>query len=252
MIQNTVEITNTAQLATLDFNPDPWFHLSNTELFPTTAGTKAPGSLASVSADFKMPQVWRSNLAADIKLPLDMVLTLEGLYTKDINAIVQRDANLAPSNPALTYNGPDNRPIWTPTTAGRRIVSSISNAMVMENTDQGYSYNLTAQLTFPVVKNLEGMVAYTYSMAKDITGNPGSQAASAWSNNVSVRGQNDLDLSYSQYLTPTRWWAPSPINWNMRRKWPQPPSRSTIRAITPETSPIATETTLTETGSPPT
>jgi hypothetical protein len=202
MIQNTVEITNTAQLATLDFNPDPKFHLSNTTLFPTTAGKVAPGSLASVSPDFKMPQVWRSNLAVDVKLPLDMILTLEGLYTKDINAIVQRDANLAPSNPALTYNGPDNRPIWTPTTAGRRIVSSISNAMVMENTDQGYSYNLTAQLTFPVVKNLEGMVAYTYSMAKDISGNPGSQAASAWSNNVSVRGQNDLDLSYSQYLTP--------------------------------------------------
>jgi hypothetical protein len=48
------------------------------------------------------------------------------------------------------------------------------------------------------------MFAYTASMAKDITGNPGSQAASAWSNNLSVRGQNDLDLSYSQYLTPHR------------------------------------------------
>ncbi len=202
MIQNTVEITNAAQLAQLDFNPDPKFHLAKTDLFPTTAGTKAPGSLASVSPDFKMPQVWRSNLAADIKLPLDMVLTLEGLYTKDINAIVQRDANQAPSNPMLTYNGPDNRPIWTATTAGRRVNTGISNAMVMENTNKGYSYNLSAQLTFPVVKNLDGMIAYTHSMAKDITGNPGSQAASAWSNNVSVRGQNDLDLSYSQYLTP--------------------------------------------------
>jgi hypothetical protein len=61
-----------------------------------------------------------------------------------------------------------------------------------------------AQLSFPVVKNLDGTLGYTYTMAKDITGNPGSQAASAWSGNNSVRGQNDLDMSYSQYMTPHR------------------------------------------------
>jgi hypothetical protein len=204
MIQNTVEITTTSQLATINFNKDPKAQLSNTTLFPTTAGTVAPGSIASVSPDFKMPQVWRSNLAADIKLPLNMMLTLEGLYTKDINAIVQRDANLAPSNPQLTFSGPDNRPVWTNSTAGRRINTAISNAMVMENTNKGYQYSFVAQLSFPVVKNLEGTLGYTYTMAKDITGNPGSQAASAWSGNNSVRGQNDLDMSYSQYMTPHR------------------------------------------------
>jgi hypothetical protein len=76
--------------------------------------------------------------------------------------------------------------------------------MVLENTKKGYSYSLTAQLVFPVVKNFNGMIGYTRSMAKDISGNPGSQAASAWSGNLSVRGQNDLDMSYSQYLTPHR------------------------------------------------
>lgn len=70
MIQNTVEITNTAQLATLDFNPDPWFHLSNTELFPTTAGTKAPGSLASVSADFKCPRCGEATWPPTLSCPL--------------------------------------------------------------------------------------------------------------------------------------------------------------------------------------
>jgi hypothetical protein len=92
--------------------------------------------------------------------------------------------------------------VWQ--TAKRRVVSTISNAMVLDNTDEGYSYSFTAQLTFPLIKNMNGMIAYTNSMAKDISGNPGSQASSAWSNNPSVRGQNDLDLSYSQYLTPNR------------------------------------------------
>jgi hypothetical protein len=202
MIQNTVEVTTASSLTGIKFNPDPKANLTNTTLFPTTAGTKAPGSLAGVATDFKMPQVWRSNLAADIKLPLDMVLTLEGLYTKDINAIVQRDANLDPSGATDHYLGPDQRPVWQ--TAKRRVVSTISNAMVLDNTDEGYSYSFTAQLTFPLIKNMNGMIAYTNSMAKDISGNPGSQASSAWSNNPSVRGQNDLDLSYSQYLTPNR------------------------------------------------
>jgi len=98
------------------------------------------------------------------------------------------------------YNGPDKRPIWTNT----KIYSSLSEAMLLTNTDQGYSWNFTAQLNFPIVKNFNGMIAYTAAMAKDISGNPGSQAASAWSGNLSVRGQNDLDLSYSQYLTPHR------------------------------------------------
>ncbi|MDP3432234.1 MAG: TonB-dependent receptor, partial [Bacteroidota bacterium] len=202
MIQNTVEVTSAASLTGIKFSPDPKANLSNTTLFPTTAGTKAPGSLASVAQDFKMPQVWRSNLAADIKLPLDMMLTLEGLYTKDLNAIIQRDANLDPSGAVDHYVGPDQRPVWQ--TAKRRVVSSISNAMVLDNTDEGYSYSLTAQLTFPLINNMNGMVAYTNAMSKDISGNPGSQASSAWSNNPSVRGQNDLDLSYSQYMTPHR------------------------------------------------
>ncbi len=200
MLQNTVEVTKASDLANLKFNPDPKYHLSNTTLFPKTAGTKAPGSVAAIDHNFKMPQVWRSNLAADIKLPLQMMLTLEGIYTKDINAILQRNANLATSDPTKTYSGPDNRPIWNTT----KVNSSMSEAMVMDNTDQGYSYSFSSQLTFPLIKNLNGMIAYTHTMAKDVTGNPGSQAASAWSNNPSVRGQNDLDLSYSQYLTPNR------------------------------------------------
>jgi len=212
MLQNTVEITATAQLDSIRFNPDPFHNLSGTNwnpttktddpLFPTVAGTRSPSSIAGVDPNFKMPQVWRSSMAADIKLPLDMSLSLEAMFTKDINAIKQRNVNLPTPYGAIPYNGPDNRPVWKST--GRRIYSNISEAMLLTNTNKGYSWTLTAQLDFPIFKNFDGMLAYTASMAKDITGNPGSQASSAWSGNLSVRGQNDLDMSYSQYLTPHR------------------------------------------------
>ena len=106
-----------------------------------------------------MPQVWRSSLAADIKLPFDMSLSLEGMYTKDINAIYQRNTNLPQPYGATPYNGPDKRPVWT--TAGRKIYSALSEAMILDNTNKGYSYTLTAQLNFPIIKNLNGTLAYT-------------------------------------------------------------------------------------------
>ncbi|HRQ30131.1 MAG TPA: cell envelope biogenesis protein OmpA, partial [Saprospiraceae bacterium] len=80
----------------------------------------------------------------------------------------------------------------------------MSEAIVLSNSDQGSSYSFTAQLSKELSHNFSAMVAYTYTQAFDITGNPGSQAASAWSNNVSVRGQNDLDLSFSEYAVPHR------------------------------------------------
>lgn len=212
MLQNTVELTSAATLDSIKFNPDPFYNLGATNynaatqthdpLFPSVAGTKAPSSIAAIDHNFKMPQVWRSSLAAEVKLPLDMKLTLEGTYTKDINAIIQRNINQPQPYGATPYNGPDKRPVWT--TAGRKIYSNISEAMLLTNTNKGYSWTFTAQLDFPIVKNFNGMFAYTAAMAKDISGNPGSQAASAWSNNLSVNGQNNLDLSYSQYLTPHR------------------------------------------------
>jgi hypothetical protein len=212
MLQNTVELTATAQLDSIKFSKDPFANAAATNwnpttktkdpLFPTVAGTKSPSTVAGIDPDFKMPQVWRTSLAADIKLPFDMTLTLEGMYTKDINAIVQKNVNLPQPYGATPYNGPDKRPVWT--SAGRKIYSALSEAMLLTNTDQGYSWNFTAQLAFPIVKNLNGTFAYSAMMAKDISGNPGSQAASAWSGNLSVRGQNDLDMSYSQYLTPHR------------------------------------------------
>lgn len=211
MLQNTVELTSTATLDSIRFNPDPFHNMGATNyntttrkhdpLFPMTAGTTPPSSIAAIDPKFKMPQVWRTSLAADIKLPLDMTLTLEGTYTKDLNAIVQKNVNLKPPDMAY-YDGPDKRPVWS--TAGRRVYSNLSEAMLLTNTDKGYSWTFTTQLNFQIVKNLNGMFAYTATMAKDITGNPGAQAASAWANNLSVRGQNDLDLSYSQYLTPHR------------------------------------------------
>ena len=62
--------------------------------------------LNAMVSDFKWPQNFTANLAVDQKLPWDLLGTLEVMYTKDINAIYVRNANLGKPQSTLK----DGRP----------------------------------------------------------------------------------------------------------------------------------------------
>jgi len=193
--------TRDPKLVGFEFNPDFRDLIeSNPTLFPSTPGAIPSGSsLTQVGKDFKFPQIWRSNIAVDVELPWNMIFTGEFIYSKDVNAVQQININEA----AYTGNmlGPDNRPYWVSTNASK-VNTTISNATELVNTDQGYQYSLTAQLVKNFNKGLSGMLAYTYTIAKDISANPGSSAASAWSSNTAVASLNDPGLSWSNFATP--------------------------------------------------
>ena len=195
-----------------DPNVDGQIKKYGTTVFPATTAT--PADPVEVAKNFKMPQVWRSSLAGDIALPEDMTFTLEGIYTKDIYAILQQNIN--ESMPPLRYEGSDNRPHY-PLTGGmdsnknpefvrnsNKINPALSNAMVLDNISEGYQYSITAQLTKKFSYGFSGMIAYTYSQAKDATSNPGDQASSAWASNVSVGSLNNVGLSWSNFSVPHR------------------------------------------------
>ena len=190
-----------ANLVGLEFEPDyKAFIASNPTLFPQSPSTLPNNStLTQVGKDFKFPQIWRSNLAVDFELPWSMIFTLEGMYSKDINAVQQVNINLA--DPTGTLFGPDNRLIWSSSTAAK-VVSTVSAATELRNTKEGYQYSVTAMLTKNFTKGLSGMFAYTYTEAKDISANPGSSAYSAYSSNTSIGSLNDPELSYSNFATP--------------------------------------------------
>jgi hypothetical protein len=192
--------SSAANLVGLDFNPDyKAFITSNPTLFPQSPSTLPSGSaLAQVGKNFKLPQVWRSNLGVDVELPWNMIFTGEVIFSKDINAIKQ--VNINESAPAGNMAGPDNRPYWTT----NKVISTVANAMQLENTSKGYQYSVTAQLTKNFSNGLSGMFAYTYTMAKDITSNPGSAAFSAYSSSSAVGSLNNPGLSYSNFATPNK------------------------------------------------
>jgi hypothetical protein len=123
-------------------------------------------------------------------------LTLEGIITKDINAVIMRNANLKSSTGEFT--GPDTRQRYVSTAASDRyIYPNIASAIILENTNKGYSYALTAQLSRTFSKGFYGSLAYTYTKAKDVSNNSGSQAYSIWNSNPTVGTSNDLELQPS-------------------------------------------------------
>ena len=198
-LQATTEVTNAATLATMPFNPDPLAYVSN---FPQNSSTLPTGaSLAIVDKDFVFPQVWRTSIAFDKKLPWDLLWTVEAIYTKDINAIKQYNANMAV--PDDNFSGPDSRPRFS-SSAARKIDGSVNEAMILTNTGKGNGISLTTQLSRNFRNGFFGQISYSYNHTMDLSSNPGSQAASAWSNINSIRTSNDLDLAISQYSIPHR------------------------------------------------
>jgi hypothetical protein len=216
MYQVTALVTNTAQLNNFKFNKDikaynPFYNQTVNTLYPTTfpksAGTAVPtAAYALTSEDFSFPQVWRTNAALDQQLGSGWSYTLELLYSKDINSVYMRNANQNTPDTVVVVAPNDIRPRFSSanSNASRKIYAQSGNAIVLENTSRGSSFVFTAQLSKAFANGFYGSIAYNYTLALDVTANPGSQANSVWQANPTSRTQNDLELSYSNFATPHR------------------------------------------------
>lgn len=200
MYQFGARINSSTQLANIRFSSDPDAYAS---LFPTTAGTSAPSNLVFMDPNFKFPQVFRTNLAVDKSLGNGLTATFEALITKDINAVRMRNANSNPTTNGIIEEGGLTRPRYL-ASADRNLNSNITSAIVLDNTNKGYSTALTLQLTKAFENGLYGSLAYTYTKSEEVTANPGSQASSVWNSNPNVGTSNAIELANSQYSIPHR------------------------------------------------
>lgn len=168
---------------------------------PTTPTLPTTFDLAFTDKKFKYPQVWKTTMAVDQKLPFGFVGTVEGIIQKNINAIDYYNANFAA--PVGTFAGNDNRPRYSRTDAGTRVNNNVSNGIVLTNSDEGYFYSTTFKLEYPYQNGLWGSFAYTHSKATDLI-SPGSIASGSWTGARSINGNNDLQVSNSNNNTPHR------------------------------------------------
>lgn len=168
------------------FNPDPNHYKQD----PTGEPPSSYG-LAFSDPDFKFPQIWRSNIAVDQRLPFGFIGTAEFLYNKDVNGIYYINANLTEPNTA--FAGVDNRPRWT---TGNRVNSNITSAIVLKNQSDGYSYNMALSLEKPFTDNWYTKLGWSYGEAKN-TVDPGSIAFGSWNNNQHSGNPNNPGTAFS-------------------------------------------------------
>lgn len=197
---NGVDFGSTVTTTGVAFSPDVNAYR------PANAAANTSYNLAITNKNFKFPQVFRTNLAIDQKLPHDITATLEGIYSKDVNAVYHQNINLPSTGTALV--GSDNRTRYSSSRiySGAGGVSAtnpnISDAILMSNTSKGYTYNLTLQLQRNI-NNLYTMVAYTYGKSKSVN-DGGSIAQSIWRDRQ-VSGDPNLDvIANSNFNLPNR------------------------------------------------
>lgn len=174
---------------------------------PTNAAANTSYELDVADPNLKYPKIWRTNVAVDQRLPGGIIATIEGSYTKDINAIYHQ--NLVVSDGFATAPGDEHQIIYTSknttpaASAATAANPSITGLYYMRNTNQGYSWFTTGQLQKSFSNGFFASVAYTHTVTKDVN-DGGSTAGTIWSTRYVAGNPNADNLSNSSFITPNR------------------------------------------------
>ncbi|PWU04947.1 MAG: TonB-dependent receptor [Bacteroidetes bacterium] len=171
-----------------------------------------------IDNNFKLPSVWRSEVAMDWKFGRGYKLTLDFLYTKTLYDVKFQQINIKDST-AYFSEGPTQSPVYV----GGKMNTQFSNAYFLSNTKDGYRYNITAQLSKVTNNihmgkhslNLNWMVAYTYGQSKDVSNGIRNSFQSNYELNPSI-SPNNSQLAFSNFDLRNRIVATvgAGLNWN--------------------------------------
>jgi outer membrane receptor for ferrienterochelin and colicin len=155
------------------------------------------GDINLFSSNFKLPQLFKINLAVDQKLPFwGLIASVDFLYNDNISAVTYENLNL--KDPVQRLAGPgDTRPFWD---RGDRIDRTYFGIYLGSNTSEGYSWNSSITITKPFANGFFGSVSYGYGDSQTLFEATSSQNSSQWRNILSVNGKNTVNsVRRSQY-----------------------------------------------------
>jgi Carboxypeptidase regulatory-like domain len=192
------------------FNPENQGQISD------HTGDVLPSVVSVLSADFKMPQSWKSSVGIDAKLPGEVKVTLETFYNRDIRSILFQDLNLI--HPAvLNIPGyPDHRLIYPQKNADKFInplsTSGIAdgkgnnalNAVSISNASGGYYFSMLTTISKQFGDKMNLSFSYAKAFAKSYNDGDGDQTLSALNATSTVNGINNPELGYAGYVVPDR------------------------------------------------
>lgn len=172
-------------------------------------------TLNTVDPNLHFPEVWRSSIGFDRKLPWNMIGTIEGMYTRSVYSFYYQNIGLTQTPIGKDLHG---RVLYGDITSAssnivpvRRTFTNAAGATVafgdvihLSNTGtKDYSYNITTMLQKRFSNSFEGSASYTYGHAYDVWDLTSSVAFSNWAFGRSLAGPED-----AQELAPSKWDEP--------------------------------------------
>lgn len=175
---------------------------ANPNLFPT--GPQIPTSddatlaqsfdVNAMVPNFKWPQTWVSDIAIDQQLGGGFLGTLELIYGNDLKNVFVRNADLVA--PVRTL--PDGRPYYGGAGANELNPDFGAGIYVIDNTGDGYNFNLTAQLRKTFAFGLGATFGYSFTEAKNNL--KSTEIASVlWANQPVQGNPNNPEVAPSEF-----------------------------------------------------
>lgn len=207
-----VDVARVDQRATFPdgfFTPDP-----NNQPQPGTAEGLSPIETTEVNLtdpDFKINQIFRTNLAVERRLPWNLVGTLEFIYSNNLQDIDYQNLNLGPENTNVRLA--DGRPFYSEVVENEdgsfsvnRVDASenFTNVILLTNTDVGDQWSLTGQLRKEFSDGWFGDISYTYSDGTSVNDGTSSRAISNWQFNEVPGDPNNAPGARTQFISKHR------------------------------------------------
>jgi len=160
------------------------------------AAAAATTEVDLIDPNFKYPQLFRANVAFDRELPFGIIGTVEFIYSKSLSDIQYQNLNIR----KLDAQGMGGRWLYARDVdvqvTGK---NSITDAIYLSNSNQGYQYSLSVQLQKNFSNRSWVNAFYSYGQAKDVNSGTSSQAASNWGYNNIRYNPNDPELVWSNF-----------------------------------------------------
>lgn len=188
----------------LEFRADPFDQYTLQDLGRTA---RLPsGEVNLIAKDFKLNKVFRTSLAVDKNLDKGWKISIEGVFTKNINEIAYKNVNLLP--PTKKSVGVDQRDVHD---LDRNFPKSIpmradgtnpyTGIYLLYNNDdkKGYAYNFTFTVDKAWRKGFAFNANYTYGNSVVLNEGTSSQNSSQWRYMETVNGRNNMVRSTSDF-----------------------------------------------------
>ncbi len=186
------------------FDPDPFKQYTAAD-FGITLPTPS-GQIDLIAKDFKMNKIFRVSMAADKQLAKNWKLTVEGIFTKNINEINYTRVDVLPAN--LKSVGVDVRDVHSLTGSGAKLIPTrpdgstpYTGVYLLSNRTgpKGFSYNFSVSVDKKWNDNWAINANYMYGNSVVINEGTSSQNNSQWRFMEAVNGRNNIGRSTSDY-----------------------------------------------------